>query len=56
MMPKFKATFEKITVNEIIVEADNDVQAHMRAKAQRIEQVAPKKITVEEIVEEKKHP
>ena len=54
IMPKFKATFEKITTNEIIVEADNDVQAHVRAKALRIEQIAPKKVTIEEIVEEKK--
>lgn len=48
-MPKYKATFERITVNEIIVEADNDVQAHSRAKALRMEQITPRKVTIEEI-------
>jgi hypothetical protein len=53
-MPKFKATFEKIANNEIIVDADNDVQAHVRAKALRVEQITPRKVTIEEIIEEKK--
>jgi hypothetical protein len=54
IMPKFKATFEKIANNEIIVDADNDVQAHVRAKALRVEQITPRKVTIEEIIEEKK--
>jgi len=48
-MPKYKATFEKITNNVIIVEAENDVQAHYRAKEQRMKQIEPKKITIEEV-------
>lgn len=50
-MAKFKATFEKITDNVIYVEADNDVQAHSRAKEQRLKQIAPTKITIEEVKE-----
>jgi len=48
-MPKYKATFEKITNNVIIVEADNDVMAHSRAKQLRMAQIEPKKITIEEV-------
>ena len=46
---KYKATFEKIKENEIVVEADNEVQALSRAKAKRMEQITPKKVTIEEI-------
>jgi hypothetical protein len=48
---KFKVTFDKIKENEIVVEADNEVQALSRAKAKRMEQVTPKTYRIEEIRE-----
>ena len=46
---KYRVTFEKIKENEIVVEADNEIMALSRAKAKRMDQVTPKKMSIEEV-------
>lgn len=48
---KYKATFERVATNTIVVEADSLADATAKAFAERLKQVTPNSVNVEQITD-----